>query len=483
MLSKRSNKKVSINKNLAVQSSVMILANTKVFDLIIIGGGSSGMMAAAAASMNMSSVDKASSSTKTLGESPDSLPSILILEKNESLGRKLLITGGGRCNVTNNKTDIRTMLGKYKGSDQFLYSAFAQHSVSDTIKFFKDRDLEFKEENDGRMFPVTDKAQSVYNVLFKIIKDNKVNIKYKTIVKSITKTKASSETSSTDLANKDSVIDSINEKNNTFIIKTNMAAYTAKKVIIATGGMSHGETGSTGDGFTLLSSLGHSVTESEASLVPISLTGDWYQRLSGISIDNVSVTTFLDNVKQQKNIGKILFTHTGLSGPGILQMSKHISELLKYGQVTLSLDFFPTIDEAELKKKLHLLLSLESNKKVKNVLPALVPTALVPHILRMSQTDEDTPCHSVMRDQRLRIIKNLKTLNMEVKGLLGLHKAIISSGGVALSEIDFKTMQSRIVPGLYVTGDLLNIDRPSGGYSLQLCWTTGWVAGNSASKN
>lgn len=427
-----SSKKIKVIKPAKESSSL-------IFDIVIIGGGASGMMAAAVASARSSS--------------------ILILEKNESMGKKLLITGGGRCNVTNNKTDIRTMLAKYKGNDQFLYSAFTQHNVIDTVNFFKQRGLEFKEENDGRMFPITDKAQSVYNVLYKIIKDNKVNIKYKTIVKSITK-----------------------NDENIFIIKTNMATYTAKKVIVATGGMSHAETGSTGDGFTLLSSLGHSITESEASLVPISLVGDWYQRLSGISIDNVSVTTFLDKVKQQKNIGKVLFTHTGLSGPGILQMSKHISELLKYGQVTLSLDFFPTIDEAELKKRLHLLLSMESNKKVKNVLPALVPTALVPHILRMSQTDEDTPCHSVMRDQRLRIIKNLKTLNMEVKGLLGLHKAIISSGGVALEEIDFKTMQSRIVPGLYITGDLLNIDRPSGGYSLQLCWTTGWVAGNSASK-
>ncbi len=421
---------------------------SSIFDVVIIGGGASGMMASAIASAGPCS--------------------ILILEKNESLGKKLLITGGGRCNVTNNKTDARIMLAKYKGSDQFLYSAFSQHGVSDTINFFKQRGLEFKEENDSRMFPVTDKAQSVYNVLFKIIKDNKVNIKYKTTVKSIT------------LSKENNLNDADNKSN--FIIKTNMETYMAKKVIVATGGMSHSETGSTGDGFSLLSSLGHHITESEASLVPISLTGDWYQRLSGISIDNVSVTTFLDKVRQQKNIGKVLFTHTGLSGPAILQMSKHISDLLKYGKVTLSLDFFPTVDEAELKKKLHLLLSIESNKKIKNVLSALVPTALVPHILRLSQTDEDTPCHSVMRDQRLRIIKNLKTLNMEVKGLLGMHKAIISSGGVSLNEIDFKTMQSRLVPDLYITGDLLNIDRPSGGYSLQLCWTTGWVAGNSVSK-
>ena len=442
----------SLSSNEKVKIASVLETKPDIFDIVIIGGGASGMMAAAIASTDSSS--------------------ILILEKNESLGKKLLITGGGRCNVTNNKTEIRTMLAKYKGSDQFLYSAFAQHGVADTINFFKERGLEFKEENDGRMFPVTGKAQSVYNVLSKIIKDNKVNIKYKTVVKSISKSKKTSED------NLNSMSEMKGQDTEIFTIKTNMATYMAKKVIVATGGMSHAETGSTGDGFSLLSSLGHSITESEASLVPISLTGDWYQRLSGISVDNVSVTTFLDKVKQQKNIGKILFTHTGLSGPGILQMSKHISELLKYGQVTISLDFFPKIDEAELKKKLHLLLSMESNKKVKNVLPALVPTAIVPHILRMSQTDEDTPCHSVMRDQRLRIIKNLKTLNMEVKGLLGLHKAIISSGGVALTEIDFKTMQSRLVPGLYVTGDLLNIDRPSGGYSLQLCWTTGWVAGN-----
>ena len=438
----------SLSSNEKVKIASVLETKPDIFDIVIIGGGASGMMAAAIASTDSSS--------------------ILILEKNESLGKKLLITGGGRCNVTNNKTDIRTLLTKYKGSDQFLYSAFSQHSVSDTINFFKDRGLEFKEENDGRMFPITGKAQSVYNVLYKIIKDNKVNIKYKTIVKTISIIKNSKE-------------NNINDEN-IFIIKTNIATYMAKKVVVATGGMSHAETGSTGDGFSLLSSLGHSITESEASLVPISLAGDWYQRLSGISVDNVSITTFLDKVKQQKNIGKVLFTHTGLSGPGILQMSKHMNELLKYGKVTLSMDFFPKVDEAELKKKLHLLLSLESNKKVKNVLPALVPAALVSHILRLSQTDEDTPCHSVMRDQRLRIIKNLKTLNMEVKGLLGLHKAIISSGGVSLTEIDFKTMESRIVPGLYITGDLLNIDRPSGGYSLQLCWTTGWVAGSSASK-
>lgn len=417
----------------------IIPQENKSWDVVVIGGGPAGMMAAGTAAKNGKSV--------------------LLLEKNTALGKKLLITGGGRCNITNNKPDTRTMLSKYKGNDQFLFSAFAQHNVQDTLNFFKDRGMDTKEENEGRMFPVSNSSQSVYDVLYEYMQEGGVRIQKSSTVSGIEKDKKSDD----------------------ILVHTKSGnGFRTKSCIVATGGTSRPETGSTGEGFMWLKKLGHTIIENDVALVPVALTDLWVKKISGVSLDNVKLTTFQNNQKQESYKGKILFTHTGISGPMVLNMSKDVGELLKYGEVTITLDMFPALDNGTFKQRLQSVLVAESNKKLKNVLGMLVPSALVPVVLGLSGIDGETFNHSVSSEDRVALVKQVKEIQLHVKGLLGKDKAVVSSGGVVLTEVDFKTMESRIIPNLYIIGDVLNIDRPSGGYSLQLCWTTGFVAGSNA---
>lgn len=413
----------------------------QIWDVVVIGGGPAGMMAAGVAAK--------------LGRS------VLLLEKNFTLGKKLLITGGGRCNVTNNKKDVRTMLLRYKGSDKFLYSAFTQHGVAETLAFFNECGMETKEENEGRVFPASNTAQSVFDVLVNFMKEGKVTVYANTAVTNIFKDGAT--------------------RNFKIQTKTRDVIET-KKCIIATGGTSRPETGSTGEGFNWLKRLGHTIIEDNMALVPVALLDEWSKRLSGLTLTDIKLTTYQRQngklEKQESSKGKVLFTHTGLSGPTVLNMSKDIGEMIKYGEVIIMLDLFPALDNGTLRSKLQDVLVEESNKKVKNALGKLIPQALVPQVLNLAHIDEETPCHSVRTEERIKLVEQIKNIPLHVKGLLGADKAIVSSGGVALTEVDFKTMESRIVPGLYIIGDTLNIDRPSGGYSLQLCWTTGFVSGS-----
>ena len=419
------------------------------WDVVVIGGGPAGMMAAGRAAARGKQV--------------------LLLEKNPTLGKKLLITGGGRCNVTNNKPDVRQMLANYKGSDKFLFSAFSQFAVTEAVDFFHAHGVEMKEENEGRLFPVSEKAQSVWDVLVRSMKESSVTIRTKAEVKGIVYDKADGQMIVT-LADKSVV--------------------RARACIVATGGTSRPETGSTGEGFRWLKKLGHTVRESDAALVPIALRDAWAKKLAGLTLQDIKLTVFQSGVKQSAHKGKLLFTHVGISGPTVLNMSSSVGELLGGGEgseyvsapkheVVIMLDLFPTLDAGALKEKLQSLLIGQSNKKIKNVLPALVPSALVGPVLALASIDGETPNHSIRTEERKALVSILKAVPLYVKGLLGKDKAVVSSGGVALSEVDFKTMQSRIVPALYLAGDVLDIDRPSGGYSLQLCWTTGYVAGES----
>ena len=411
----------------------------EIWDVVVVGGGPSGMLAAARAA--------------ELGSS------VILLEKNPGLGKKLLITGGGRCNVTNNKKDNRTMLAKYEGSDQFLFSAFSQYGVAETIQFFESRGMKMKEENDGRLFPVSNSAKSVWDVLVKYMKEGGVTIRYQSTVESLE-------------FRKDDGLFCLK-------IKNARAEILAKKCILATGGTSHPETGSTGDGFKWLKKLGHTIIENDFALVPIVVKDEWAKKLGGVALSDIKIISFLDGVRQSAKIGRVLFTHFGLSGPTILNMAREVGDMLRNGEVVLSLDLFPKLDAGALRRKLQEILVAESNKKIKNVLGALVPSALVAPVLAMCNVDVETPNHSLSTESRKKIVDTLKGIPLHVEGLLGAEKAIVSSGGVDLREVDFKTMQSRIVPNLYLVGDVLNINRPSGGYSLQLCWTTGYVAGGS----
>lgn len=407
-----------------------------IYDVIIIGGGPAGMMSAGRASSRGAKV--------------------LLLEKNPDVGKKLLITGGGRCNVTNAEENTRKFLANYKDSDKFLFSAFSQYSVKDVLNFFHEHGMETKVEDNGRVFPVTDSAHTVYEVLKNYLKDNKVEIENKAEVKNII----------------------ADNKKISSVILADGRTLKARSFILATGGKSRPDTGSTGDGFKWLKTLGHTVIEPDVSLVPITIKEDWIKNLAGITLPKTKITIFQDNKKQFSRTGKILFTHVGLSGPTILNMSKNVRELLNYGKVMIQLDLFPDQNEGELD---NILINLfqENNKQLKNSLVTLLPSALVITLLNQSTISPEIKCHSITRENRKTLVKLLKTFSLSVKGLLGTNKAIITSGGVALTEVNFKTMQSRLYDNLYIIGDLLNIDRPSGGFSLQLCWTTGYVAGNS----
>jgi len=418
-------------------------------DVVVIGGGPAGMMAAGRAAA-------------CLAKNKNDGRSVFLLEKNKTPGKKLIITGGGRCNLTNNIPDVRAMLEKYKGSDQFLFSAFSQFGVKDTLDFFKDLGVATKEEAEGRVFPASNKAQSVLDALVRYMKEGEVKMR-------------------TGVAVADISIDNI--ANNILIRLKDKTEIMAKSCIVATGGVSYPETGSTGDGFTWLGKLGHKIIANNSALVPIALKDGWAKKLSGLALKDIRLTVFLNGQRQKnfgKREGKLLFTHFGISGPTILNMSADVGELLPGGEIVIGLDLFPKLDHGALKKNLQTLLVTESNKKLKNTLSKIIPSALVSGLLEIAGVNGETANHSVRSKDRTMLVSVIKNIPLNVEGLLGADKAIVSSGGVALEEINFKTMQSRLMPEIYVVGDVLNINRPSGGYSLQLCWTTGFVAGNSA---
>lgn len=408
------------------------------WDVVVIGGGPAGMMAA--------------------GRASERGQSVVLLEKNPALGKKLLITGGGRCNLTNNKPDIRTMLSYYRESGKFLFSAFSQFGVADAIDFFNKRGMVTKIEEEDRVFPVSNKAQSVLDVLELYMKEGGVDVRTNSAVESV----------------------STDKKTGNFSVKLkDKTKITAKSCIMATGGTSRPETGSTGEAFPWLKNIGHSIVENSVALVPVALKDSWAKDLSGLTLQDIKLTVFQNGKKQDSQKGKMLFTHFGISGPAVLNMSKDIGEALKYGEVVILLDLFPRTDQGILRKQLQALLVEESNKKIKNTLDELVPAKLAAALLKIAGIDGETANHSVRSEDRTKLAALMKAVPLNVGGLLGSEKAIVSSGGVDLKEVDFKKMQSRLVPNLYLIGDVLNINRNSGGYSLQVCWTTGYVAGSN----
>lgn len=407
------------------------------FDVVVIGGGPAGMMAAGTAAARGLSV--------------------LLLEKNPGLGKKLLITGGGRCNVTNAEPDLRTFLAHYKERAKFLFSTFSQFDNSDTLEFFHAHNVPTKVEAYGRVFPTSDSARSIYEALLTYLEQGRVTVRSEAEVASL-RTAGSSVTGVT--------------------LKTG-EVITAGACIVATGGMSRPETGSTGDGFRWLAELGHTIVEPDPSLVPITLKETWVKDIAGLTLPAVKLSLWQYGERVLQKTGRVLFTHVGLSGPTILNLSKTIGELLAYDTVELRLDLFPDLDEGNLDDRLIELFSVHQNKLLRNALPELVPASLAPVIFNLLSVTPELACHSVTKDERKRLLTILKSLTVTVSGLLGADKAIVTSGGVDLTEVDTRTMQSRRYPNLYLVGDILNIDRPSGGYSLQLCWSTGYVAGNS----
>jgi predicted Rossmann fold flavoprotein len=412
--------------------------SSKQYDVIVIGGGASGMMAAGRAA--------------ALGKR------VLLLEKNKKLGKKLEISGGGRCNITNATPEVRTLLEKYGDAAPFLFSPFAQFGVKETFNFFQGLGLPLVTQAHNRAFPKTERAIDVVNVLNQYLQKGKVIIKTDCAVEQI-----------------------INENGSISGVVAGGETFIAKSYILATGGISHPETGSTGDGFDWLRELGHTVKTPTPSLVPLATREQWGHALSGISVEGVKITFFVDGQKNFSQKGKILFTHFGVSGPTILNLASKVGDLLHEGEVTALIDLYPTTDIGALDAKILSIFEANKNKLLKNVLKEFVPEGMAPGVaLALIELNLETKVHSITKEQRRKIVDTLKGLSLTVTSLMDGNRAVVADGGVMLDEVDTKTMCSKKLNNLYITGDLLNINRPSGGYSLQLCWTTGWVAGSNA---
>lgn len=411
---------------------------TEQFDIVVIGGGASGMMAGIVAAREGKKV--------------------VILEKNKTLGKKLDITGGGRCNITNAEFDTKKLLAIYGEAAPFLHSPFSQFSVQDTFDFFESRGMPLVVQTLKRVFPKSEKATDVTNLMK--VELEKLGVEVRT------------QTSVNKLLLDGNVITGVETTNGIF---------TGTSYILATGGLSHPETGATGDGFAFLKDFGHTVKDPTPSIVPLAVSDEWVHKLAGISINDAKITFILDGKKSFSKTGKILFTHFGLSGPTILNSASKVSDLLYSGIVTAHIDLFPNKDIGTLEKDSIKLFDVNKNKNLRTVFKDLVPmgtaTILETHFPEIDFTKK---VHSVIKDERKQIIRVLKALLVTITGLMGFDRAVVADGGIHLSEVDTKTMRSKKISNLYITGDLLDINRPSGGYGLQLCWTTGYVAGKSA---
>lgn len=411
-------------------------------EVIVIGGGPAGMMAAGTAAQNGARV--------------------LVLEKNTGLGKKLLITGGGRCNLTNaGLADRAVLVEKFKGGAKFLFSPFSKFGVTETLAFFHSRGMLTKVEEEGRVFPVSDRSQSVFDVLGTFLNEGKVVVRKGMEVNGF-------ET-------KDGKITGVR-------VADGDALY-ARRYVLATGGKSHPETGSTGDGFLWLEMLGHTVNHPAPVLVPVRTKERFVSEFMGVGFEDVKLTVLQREKRRVSARGKLLFTHFGVSGPLVLNMSRTIGEYIQKGGATLSFDLFPSVDAGTLDKKIQEVFALNLNRNAKNSLENMLPPTMVPVLLRLSGIDQEKPTNDVRREERMALVRLLKDFRLTASGLLGVDKAIVTSGGVALAEVDCGAMRSRLYQNLYLCGDILDIDRPSGGYSLQLCWTTGHVAGTAAVRD
>lgn len=390
---------------------------------------------------------------------------VLLLEKNKDLGEKLKITGGGRCNITNAEFDTRALLKNYGPAEQFLYSLFSQFGVKETFDFFEKRGLPLVVQAHKRAFPQSEKALDVFKILDKYLQEGDVVVKTNSVVSRILKDKNLPEGKAGKIIG----------------VKVGDKTYIAASYVLATGGSSHPEIGSTGDGFNWLSDLGHQVKSPTPNIVPLSVKEAWVKSLSGVSLSFMKITFYADGVKKFSKTGKLLFTHFGLSGPLILNSAAKVGDLLRWGRVTAKIDAYPDTNLGDLEKKVIKIFDANKNKMLKNVLDEIVPHGTADAILSLLKNiDPDTKVHSVTKEARKDLVSLLKSLPVTITGLMGFDRAVVSDGGVDLTEMDMKTMRSKLFENLFVTGDLLHISRPSGGFSLQLCWTTGFIAGSNA---
>jgi hypothetical protein len=407
-----------------------------IYDLAIIGGGPAGLMAASRAG--------------ELGAK------VIIIEKNDQLGVKLLITGNGRCNITNKIDDHKILAGYYGVNGKFLLSGLSKFDANDTINFFTEIGVKTKIEDNNRVLPKSDKARDVLNAFLNNFK------KYQTVIKT------------------DSAVAQIISENNHIkkIILNTGEEIVAKSYLLATGGKSYPKTGSTGDAYKWLKILGHTIIEPHPALMSINLKEKYIANLEGVSFKDVELSVWQINQLIAKEQGDIIFTSGGISGPATINLSRKITDK-KSNNAKLSIDFFPAKTEKQLDNDLQSSWAEQKNKTIKNALSILTSAKLIDVILNLSKIDSNKQVNSITRDERKRLITNLKGLSLTISKLGNFDSAMITKGGVKLSEVDPKTMCSKIINNLYFAGEILDLDGPTGGFNLQVCWTTGYVAGEN----
>lgn len=410
--------------------------------VLIIGGGAAGLMAALSAAQHGAQV--------------------ILLEKMKDIGRKLLITGKGRCNLTNS-CDIPELVKNMTGNGSFLYSAFHAFSNQDLIDFLNHAGLPTKVERGGRVFPVSDQAKDVIKTFSKELLKLQVTIKPGQTVKKL-----------------------IIENGHAVGAVTPDAEYRADAIIIATGGASYPGTGSSGDGYRIAQAIGHSIVPLKPSLVPLEVEEELVTELQGLSLKNVTATVLCDGKKAATEFGEMLFTHYGLSGPIILSLSRKVSELfatMPNKEVTIQINLKPALSIETLDKRLQRDFTKFAKKQLKNSLHELLPNKLIPVVIDLSFIDPDKFVHQVTKEERFRLLDVLQHLTFTISRTRPVAEAIVTAGGVSTKEIHARTMESKLVPGLFFAGEVIDIDGYTGGFNLQAAFSTGYVAGKSASTH
>lgn len=409
--------------------------------IIVVGGGAAGMLAAySAASYGVE---------------------VLLLEKMNGVGKKIRITGKGRCNITNN-ADIKGCIANIPGNGAFLYSAFYQFFNEDIIRLLEEFGVETKVERGGRVFPVSDQAIDVVNALQRMVIAMGGRIQTDTKVKS--------------LVIADGAVQGVRLDSGEVL--------EADAVIVTTGGASYPGTGSSGDGYRMAKDVGHTIVPLTPSLVPLEIEEDWIQDLQGLSLRNVSVTAYVNDKKIDSDFGEMLFTHFGVSGPIVLSMSRKIALCLEEKQeVILSLDLKPALSEEQLDRRVQRDFEKYLRKQMKNALNDLLPQKLIPVVIDLAYLDEEKPIHQVTKEERLRLVHTIKHMEMTVTKTRPMAEAIVTAGGVSTKEVNPKTMASRVVNGLYFAGEVLDIDGYTGGFNLQAAFSTGYSAGKAAAES
>jgi hypothetical protein len=399
--------------------------------VVVIGGGPAGMMAAITAAGKHS---------------------VTLIEKNEKLGKKLFITGKGRCNVTNGK-DINEFFDYIPGNPQFLYSSLYTYTNEDVMNFFEKLGVKLKVERGDRVFPESDKSSDIIKALEKELLNRGVEVILNNPVE--------------ELISSNKHITSAKLKNN-HVVKGDY-------FIITTGGVSYPQTGSTGDGHKFAKKLGHSIVDLKPSLVPIEIEEPWIKELQGLSLKNVEL--YIKNCKGKiiyNEFGEMLFTHFGISGPIVLSASRFIEQ---NGTFYVVINLKPALSEENLDKRIQKDFAKYINKDFKNSLEDLLPKKLIDVIIKLSNIPENKKVNSITKEERKNLVKLLQNLNMKVKGLRPIEEAIVTSGGVSVKELDPSTMKSKIINNLYFAGEVLDVDAYTGGYNIQIAFSTGYLAG------